>query len=207
MNAPIEFESAQPCALPAQLRSLLKPPRLLPGESLADYVTIRQMIIDEVAPQTSIEWLWTIDLIELSWDVVRYRSLRQKVVETYRKEAVESLLYRVDSFGIPTAALEMAKRQTRRNVEQWRADATAGAEIEAHLKSYGIDATSINVEVFVQARDLFLLFDSLMHSAQSRRIVLLREIAARRAISRQVHGRRMSISASKPPIRADRRAD
>lgn len=108
MNAPIEFEAAQPCALPAQLCSPLKPPRLLPGESLADYINVRQMIIDEVAPQTSIEWLWTIDLIELSWDVVRYRSLREKVLEIFRKAAVESLLHRVDSFGVPPAALETA---------------------------------------------------------------------------------------------------
>jgi serine/threonine protein kinase HipA of HipAB toxin-antitoxin module len=126
------------------------------------------MMIDEVAPQSSIEWLWTIDLIELSWDVVRYRSLRAKVLEVYREAAVESLLQRVDSLGIPPAAQEMAQRRTRRNVEQWREDPTAAAEIEARLKSKGIDAASINIEVFLQARDLFVMFDSMMHSAQRR---------------------------------------
>jgi hypothetical protein len=195
MNAPIEFESAQRRSMPTQFKSLLKPSRLLPGESAADYDNIRQMMIEEVAPQTSIEWLWTIDLIELSWDVVRYRSLRGKVLEKYREAAVESLLQRVDSLGIPPAGREMAQRHTRRNVEQWRDDPTAAAEIEAHLKSHGIDATSINIEVFVQARDLFVMFDSLMHSAQSRRIVLLREIATRRAFSRQARGTRISVSA------------
>jgi hypothetical protein len=195
MNAPIEFESAQRRSVPAQLRSLLKPPRLLPGESQSDYETIRQMVIDEVAPQTPIEWLWTIDLIELSWDVVRYRSLREKVLERYREAAVESLLQQVDGLGIPPTAREMVQRHTRSNVEQWRDDPTAAAEIEARLKSHGIDAASINIEVFVQARDLFVMFDSLMHSAQSRRIVLLREIAARRAVPRQARGTRLSVSA------------
>jgi hypothetical protein len=57
-------------------------------------------------------------------------------------------------------------------VEQWRRDPVAAAEIEAHLKSNGVDAAAINVEVFVQARDLLVLFDSLMLSAQSRRIAL-----------------------------------
>jgi hypothetical protein len=195
MNAPIEFESVQQFSIPAQFRSLLKPPRLLPGESQTDYATLRQMMIDEVAPQSSIEWLWTIDLMELSWDVVRYRSLREKVLEVYREAAVESLLQRVDSLGIPPSAQEMAQRHTRRNVEQWRDDPTAASEIEAYLKSKKIDAASINIQVFVQARDLFILFDSLMHSAQSRRIVLLREIAARRAASRQARGTRISASA------------
>jgi hypothetical protein len=107
---------------------------------------------------------------------------------------------------IPLAA-EMAQRHMRRNVEQWRVDPTAAADIEAHLESHGIDASSNNVEVFVQARDLFLTFDSLMQSAQSHRVALLREISAHRAISRQARGHRMSISASTPPIRADRRTD
>jgi hypothetical protein len=61
-------------------------------------------------------------------------------------------------------------------VEQWRQDPVAAAEIEAQLKLNGIDAASINVEVFVQARDLFVKFGSLMLSAQSRRVTLLREI-------------------------------
>lgn len=194
MNIPIEFESAQRCPIPIQFRSLLKP-RLLPGESHADYDALCQMMIDEVAPETSIEWLWTIDLIELSWDVVRYRSLRARVLEIHREAAVESLLQRVDSLGIPPAGRELAQRHTKRNMEQWRDDPIAAGEIEAHLKSYGIDTASINIEVFVKARDLFGMFDSLMHSAQSRRIALLREIAARRAFSRQARGTRISVSA------------
>jgi len=195
MNAPIEFENSQRCFIPAQIRSLLKPPRLLPGESHTDYATVSQMMIDEIAPQTNIEWLWTIDLIELSWDIVRYRSLRGKVLEVCREAAIESLLLRVDSLGIPSAVREIAQRHTRRNVEQWRDDPTAAAEIEARLKLHGIDAASINLEVFVQARDLFVMFDSLIHSVQSRRIVLLREIAARRTVSRQARGARISVSA------------
>jgi hypothetical protein len=37
----------------------------------------------------------------------------------------------------------------------------------------------------LQARELFLMFDQLMHSAQSRRIALLREIGVRRKFARR----------------------
>jgi hypothetical protein len=117
------------------------------------------------------------------------------VLQVYREAAIESLLQRIDSLGIPPAAREMAHQHTRCNVEQWRDDPTAAAEIESRLESKGIDAASINIEVFVQARDLFVMFDSLMHSVQSRRIVLLREIATRRAVPREARGTRISISA------------
>ena len=92
---------------------------------------------------------------------------------------------RLDHRGIRTAFLELAKHHTRDNAEQWRVDPKAAAEIEARLGSHGIDASSINIEVFVQARDLYIMFDSLIHSAQSRRIMLLREIATRRAFSQR----------------------
>ena len=82
--------------MPAFLQSVLKSPRFLPGENSADYDVICQLMIEEVSPQSNIEWLWTIDLIELSWDVIRYRSLREKVLEIYRGKAIEALLQEVD---------------------------------------------------------------------------------------------------------------
>jgi hypothetical protein len=42
---------------------------LLPGESLHEFEAIRQMIVDDVQPETNIEWLWTPDLVELSWEI------------------------------------------------------------------------------------------------------------------------------------------
>jgi hypothetical protein len=39
--------------------------------------------------------------------------------------------------------------------------------------------------VIAEARELFLMFDHLMHSAQSRRLALLREICVRREFARR----------------------
>jgi hypothetical protein len=49
------------------------------------------MIIEEIAPQSGIEWLWAADLIELSWDIVRYRALRQKMLKIRRQDAIEAM--------------------------------------------------------------------------------------------------------------------
>jgi hypothetical protein len=38
----------------------------------------------------------------------------------------------------------------------------------------------------VQAREVFIMFDNLMHSAQNRRIFLLREINGRRSFAKRV---------------------
>jgi hypothetical protein len=54
------------------------------------------------------------------------------------------------------------------------------ASDETWLERHRIDVAAINVEVFIQTRGTFALFDGLMQSAQSRRIILLREINSRR---------------------------
>jgi hypothetical protein len=118
---------------------------------------------------------------DLSWDIIRYRALRQKVLETCRQAAVESALQRLDLAGIPQESLPSARNYTKQNAIQWREDPEAAAEIETRLASNGTDTESINLQVFIQSRELFIMFDTLMHSAQNRRVVLLREISGRRS--------------------------
>jgi hypothetical protein len=182
MNGPINATIPQNSApMPAFLQAIVRPSSLLPGEDPSEFEAIRDIIIHDVAPQSGIEWLWTIDLIELSWDIQRYRTLRHKVLETHRQRAIEQALGRIDCAGISTASLEIARGHIQRNAAQWHDDPQAAVEIEARLASLGFDACSIDMEVIVQAREIFIMFDSLMHSAQNRRIYLMREINARRS--------------------------
>ena len=167
-------------AVPAIFHRVVEPTFLMPGESLEDYKAIRDMILEEIAPQSGIEWLWAADLVELSWDIVRYRALRQKMLKIRRQDAIAAMLQRLDLPAIPHAFRESARDRTKLNAEQWRTDPIANAEIEQRLGAQGIDEESVNSEVLVQCRELFIMFDSLTQAAQTRRILLLREINRRR---------------------------
>jgi hypothetical protein len=48
------------------LATLAPPPALLPGESIERYQLMRQAILSDIAPKSAIEWLLTVDVIELS---------------------------------------------------------------------------------------------------------------------------------------------
>ena len=184
MNAPINStipRNSPGVPMPAFLEAIARPISLLPGEDPREFEAIRDAIIHDIAPRSGIEWLWTFDLIDLSWDVQRYRSLRQKVLEMHRQSAIERLLQRLDLPGISLKSLKPARHHIRRNAAQWRDDPEAAAEIEDRLASNGIDSESINLEVFVQSREIFSMFDLLINSAQRRRLLLLREINNRRA--------------------------
>jgi hypothetical protein len=188
MNGPIDptiLQNSPAPTVPAIFQAIVRPAPLLPGENLHDFESIRAIIIDDVKPQSGLEWLWTIDLIDISWDIVRYRSLRQKVLQTYREAAIESVLQRLDLANISNDFLQPARKYTKQNAAQWRADPQAAAEIERRLASNGIDTETINLEVLVQSRELFLMFEALIQSAQNRRAMLLREINNRRSSVRK----------------------
>ena len=78
------------------------------------------MMIDEIQPETSIEWLWTLDLVELSWEILRYRQLKQKLLAFHRADAIASLLQRLDGTGIQASSLQFVELQSRRNAAHRR---------------------------------------------------------------------------------------
>ena len=153
---------------------------MLPGEDLREFEAIRQMMVDDIQPETNIEWLWTLDLVELSWEVLRYRRLKKRILDAHRAVAIGVILQRLDGEGMPAEAMPMVRVQAKRTATEWRDDPVAAIEIEARLDRSGFDQIDINAEVFVQARELFDMFDQLMHAAQRRRIGVLREIGTRR---------------------------
>ena len=178
MNAP--FHTAPTFALPAELDSLSTPPLLLPGESLEKYEQMRHSIFADLAPRSVIEWLLAIDVVELSWEIQRYRILRHKLLEHFRENAIEQTLLHIDLAGLPSETEDHARHQIQRNARIWRMDPIAATEIETRLATYGYDALAINTQVYLQARDIFLAFEALLNSAQNRRMSLLREINNRR---------------------------
>jgi hypothetical protein len=144
---------------------------------------MQQIIFADIAPKSALEWLVAIDVVELSWDIRRYCLLRHKVLQTFRQQAIERTLGRIDLIGIPPSFQEEANYYTRLNALSWRMNQVAATEIELRLASSGLDQDAINAEVYAQAREQFLMFDALLVSAQNRRTILLREINKQRQAS------------------------
>ncbi len=185
-NSQLPERAAGSLTVPAELIPFSEPSFLLPGESRQDFEAIRQMMVDDIRPETNIEWLWTLDLVELSWEILRYRRLKKRILDAHRVAAIEAILHRLDGEGMPSEAMPMVRTRARRAAAEWRVDQEAAIEIEARLDRAGFDAVDINAEVFVQARELFDMFDQLMIAAQRRRMVLLREINIRHEFVRRV---------------------
>lgn len=200
MNGP--FSNATPAitsAIPAEFQALCPAPQLLPGECIEQYRALQTLIFRDIAPQSAIEWLLAIDVAELSWEMQRYRILRHKLLESYRQKAIEMTLRRIDVPGIVPDLKNDSERYIVQNALDWRLDRIAADEIEARLASYGFDQHTISVEVYVQAREMFTLFETLMNAAQLRRLFLLKEINTRRRMRELPNsnlGQHLAISAT-----------
>jgi hypothetical protein len=181
-NADRRAGKAQP--VPAELRPFAEP-HLLPGENHRDFAIIQKMVIEEVQPETFMEWLWTLDLVELSWEILRYRRLKMRILALDRSAAIEAIILRIDGEGLPIEAMSMVRQHARRAAADWRTDPRAAVDIEAHLERRGFGQIDIDAQVIAQAREVFEMFDHLMQSAQSRRVALLREICVRREFARR----------------------
>lgn len=177
-------------ALRTEFEALAPPPLLLPGEHLDQYHALRQAIFADLAPRSAIEWLLAIDIAELSWDIQRYRMLRHKLLETYRQNAIEAALRRIDLVGIDSEFETEAESYTRQNAFSWRLDPVAATEIDARLATYGFDQHAITTEVYVQAREVLVLFEGLLNAAQTKRMLLLREINNQRLVAGPLRRRR-----------------
>jgi len=72
------------------------------------------MMVDDIRPETNIEWLWTLDLVELSWEIQRYRRLKKRILDAHRVAAIEAILQRLDGEGMPSEAMPMVRTRARR---------------------------------------------------------------------------------------------
>ena len=99
--------SSRSLSVPAELMFLMEQPCLLPGENRRDFEALRLMMIEEIRPETKIEWLWLLDLVERSWEILRYRRLKQRMLDAFREAAIASILHRINSAKMPP---EMSER-------------------------------------------------------------------------------------------------
>jgi hypothetical protein len=106
--------------MPDELMPFSESSFLLPGKNLRDFEVVRQMMVDDIQPKTHVEWLWTLDLVDLSWEILRYRQLKKRILDAHRVVAIEAVLRRLNGEGMPPEAMPIVKLQARRAAAEWR---------------------------------------------------------------------------------------
>jgi hypothetical protein len=145
----------------------IAPTPLLPGEKETDYETIATNIVVASEPQDAIEEYLVRDVIDLTWETLRFRRLKAGILRASMGAGVGAIL---DDVGFPydeRGAL----------AEQWAAgDKSARKKVDAVLIKAGLTIDDVTAKTLSSQMDDFERIDRMLSSVEARRNNALREI-------------------------------
>ena len=100
-------------------------PALLKREDSAAYDKLHSRISSDIDPSDVIEEIWVRDIVDLSWEILRWRRLKKEVLEVLSKGLVTSpdymeLLEKVALFDRLTTIAETRRNAALREIERRR---------------------------------------------------------------------------------------
>ena len=154
-------------------------PRLLPGESEKNYYELFDTMTDEIAPTTNLEWFALADIVDLLWDIGRYRLWKNVILAVSRQGALETALLQTHP-SIAPKNLPMRITISRQEAEEWRTKPEKRAVLEASFAERGYDADALNAGALMEALVPLATIDRFLCSARGQLNATLKEIGARR---------------------------
>jgi hypothetical protein len=157
----------------AESRVLFGPPALLPGESLAEYWRLYSLLQADLAPADVIEKIWLRDLVDLQWEVRRWRRLNNELLSSSRYDGLDKILRSLFYKYADGAPMELKRHLMRR-------DPTAIAEISTQHDLAGLTEDAILAQTLAVQLDVVDRIDRMTLQAERRRDLAIQQIERRR---------------------------
>jgi hypothetical protein len=139
---------------------------------------------EQVAPADIIEHIWLKDIVDLVWEIHRYRRLRASLFFARRRDALREVLIGFINVGSNPSG---AERLHVLAIAWARGDAAAVDEVNQLLQQNGANIDVIMMRVLEQDLDTFERIDRMIAHAELRRDSMLRDIERwREALARRI---------------------
>ena len=130
---------------------VLAHPRLLPGETRSQFYLMMELMFSTIIPDTELEWLTTIDLAWLQWEIQRYRRWKNAIIISNRGAALEAALCKTHpGFAMPDGA-RMIRAESRMQIQEMSINPGAHRDVQARLVLHGYDEEALNAGAFVRS--------------------------------------------------------
>jgi hypothetical protein len=161
-------------------------PRLLPGETEDDFYRLFEMMASELGPDTDLEWLCTIDLTWLWFDITRYRRWKNAIIITGRRAALEFALAKTSPGAQLVGGMNpMIRAQARMDAEALQLEPNKHNSLSARLEAHGYDADAVNASAFVQGLEALATIEKFLASARHQVAVIVRDVGLRHEFTRR----------------------
>ena len=153
-------------------------PQMLEDELEEDYYQLFDMMADEIAPTTNLEWFAVDTVVDLLWDISRLRLWKNAILFVSRQAALETALLRTQHSTHPVGLYRI--KISREEALEWRTHPEKRAVLEARLAEAGYDADALNAGAFIEAQVPLATIDRFLCSARGQLNATLKEIGVRR---------------------------
>ena len=154
------------------LEALFGKPLLLPGETRSDFDSFFLAARDAIAPSNLIEEIFLHDFVHLAWDNLRLRRQKTGLMIAGAHKGLAALLR---AFFTPQAADALAHGWANRDQERIR-------HVEEILVAAQMDMEAVMAETLSVRLEEFERVDAMTMRNEARRIAILRELEAHRAV-------------------------
>jgi hypothetical protein len=171
--------------------ALFGPPPLLAGEDSAAYDDLLARVSGSVKPADIIEELWVHDIVDATWDILRWRRIKISLVEMEMPSALEAMLeplmpYRPLKFEenlswSESYAPEPPSREYKLAKKWASGDQTAIDRVNKLLSSANVTMAMVMANAFETNFDHIERIDHLITIAEGRRNAVFREIDRHRS--------------------------
>ncbi len=155
--------------IPNDIAALFGSAPILKTEDEEIYWNCMERVVKCVEPQDVIEWLWVKDVVDLSWEILRFRRLKIDLVEIDREDKNATIEWEREHFDEPYVDFMSGKRTPRDT-----------ADIEARKHKQLLDTETDSVKLLFKHIEEYERIEKLLTSAELRRDKILREIELRR---------------------------
>lgn len=150
---------------------LFGPPALLPAESPAEYWRLYSLLQADLAPADAIEKIWLRDLVDLQWEVQRWRRLSNEFLSSSNHYGLDEILGALQPYDGST--MELKRNWMRR-------DPTAIAKVSNLLGLAGLSDDAILAQTLAVKLDVIDHIDRMTFQAERRRDLAIQQIERRR---------------------------
>jgi hypothetical protein len=138
-------------------------PPVLSSESSSEYETLRKQFFDEVQPGNIFEEMFTNDLLNLHWEILRYRRCKQGIIDSIRTVALRNVL----TYG--KGEILGSQAEEKGLAADWYSRPEERAEVIRRLKERNLDELAIEAEAIRLRLEELQVLERLIAGLEARR--------------------------------------
>ena len=178
------------------VKTIFGAPPILPEEDLEAYDELLARVSDHVKPTNIIEEIWVRDVIDLTWEILRWRKIKVSLVSGAIPDVLSGFLrpfvaelpvYAQAEKEAGATSGALAQEVSKEIVRLWEMKGRDGVPwVDELIANKSISMDAVVNSAFIQELHRIEQIDRLITVAESRRNAVLREIGRHRATLAQL---------------------